>query len=87
VNSPVKANMVNVATGAIGKVPVAGMGTVQLAADSGGRVYGKAWAGATLGGKGAFKAISKALGVASMIGLAWDVGTYGGAYYLCGQIK
>jgi RHS repeat-associated protein len=87
VNAPGKYNMVNVAKGAVGKVPVAGMGTVQLAADSGGRIYGKAWAGATLGGKGAFKAISKAMGVASMIGLAWDVGTYGGAYYLCGQIK
>lgn len=59
---------------------------MELAVDSGGRYYGVAHAGATLGGKGAFKAVSKLVGLASLLGLAWDVGSYGAAYYECGGL-
>lgn len=84
VNSPGKVNMVNAATSAIGSIPTSGMGTVKLGTDASGRFFGVASEAATVGAKGAFKAAVKGVGLASMIGLAWDVGSYIGMYNACG---
>jgi len=84
-NAPGRYSAVSVLQGAVGKVPTSGPGFVQVAQDSGGRWFGVSEKAATLADKGLFRMLTKAIGTASLVGAAWDTGTYIGSFLRCAK--